>query len=266
MRKLFNSLFGSGADRPTHTLPEGERVYAVGDIHGRADLFRALIDAVDLDDQTRGRARTTIILLGDLVDRGPDSAQVIQLAREWQNRRDVRILAGNHEEMFLLSFDKVEVLRSFLRWGGKETLLSYGYDEDALLQDEYERVQEQMAELVPQADREFVASFEDQIRMGDYLFVHAGVDPFAPLDEQKRNDLLWIREPFLSHKGKLEALIVHGHTISDGPEELGHRIGIDTGAYQSGQLTALMLEGTEKHYLVTAEKGGTITVEGVTEA
>ena len=266
MRKLFSSLFGGGPGRPSHALPQGERVYAVGDIHGRADLFRALIDAIDLDDQTRGPARTTVILLGDLVDRGPDSAEVIRLARQWQNRRDVRILAGNHEEMFLLSFDKVEVLRSFLRWGGKETLVSYGYDEEDLQKDEYEQVQARMAELVPQADRAFMETFEDQIRMGDYLFVHAGIDPFAPLDEQKRGDLLWIREPFLSHKGTLEALVVHGHTISDEPEELGHRIGIDTGAYQSGRLTALMLEGTEKHYLVTAEKGGTITVEGVTEA
>ena len=110
--------------------------------------------------------------------------------------------------------------------------------------------------------------FEEQIRIGDYLFVHAGIDPEAPYDDQKRSDMLWIREPFLSHRGALELTVVHGHTISDEPEVLSHRIGIDTAfAFQSGRLTALRLEGTgtRRNFLVASETDGVITVEGVKE-
>lgn len=265
MRKLFKSLFGSSDGAPLAAIPAGERIYAVGDIHGRADLFEALIDAIDLDDQSRGAAKTTIILLGDLVDRGSDSAGVVRLARDWQARRDVRILAGNHEEMFLRSFDKIDVLRNFLRHGGRETLLSYGYNREDLIQDGFEEVQARIKTLVPEEDRQFLAEFEEQIRVGDYLFVHAGVDPDKPFEEQKRSELLWIREPFLSHNQPLDAVVVHGHTISDEPEELVHRIGIDTGAFYSGRLTALMLDGTDRNYIVAEEAGDTITVKGVQE-
>jgi serine/threonine protein phosphatase 1 len=244
---------------PPAAIPAGQRVYAVGDIHGRLDLFEALIAAIEADDASCGPADTTVILLGDLVDRGPDSAGVVARAREWQGRRKVRILAGNHEEMFLASFDKAETLKHFLRFGGKETVLSYGIDPHAYLKASVEEVQAMMHATVPAEERAYLESFEDMIAIGDYLFVHAGIAPDVPIEEQKQRDLRWIREPFLSHAAPFGAVIVHGHTITDEPQDRGNRIGIDTGAYNSGRLTALVLEGESRRYLVATDDGGAIT-------
>jgi serine/threonine protein phosphatase 1 len=241
---------------PPATIPAGQRVYAVGDIHGRLDLFDALIETIEADDAACGRAETTVILLGDLVDRGPDSARVVARAREWQARRKVRILAGNHEEMFLKSFERTETLRHFLRFGGKETVLSYGIDPAQYVKASVEEVQEMMHATVPVDHRAFLESFEDMIAIGDYLFVHAGIAPEVPLDAQRIGDLRWIREPFLSHAQPHGAVIVHGHTITDEPQDKGNRIGIDTGAYMSGRLTALVLEGETRRYLTATDDGG----------
>lgn len=260
MLKTLRQIFAREAEAaPGAAIPLGERVYAVGDIHGRLDLFEAIIEAIERDDASCTPAKTTVILLGDLVDRGPDSAGVLARARRWQQQRTVRILAGNHEEMFLSSFDDIEVLRHFLRFGGKETVLSYEIDREAYNVAELEDVQAMMRAVVPQADREFMRSFEDMIAIGDYLFVHAGIAPGVPFEEQRRKDLRWIREPFLSHGEPHAAIVVHGHTISDEPVERGNRIGIDTGAYSSGRLTALVLEGQTRRYIEAVDDQGSIT-------
>lgn len=230
-------------------VPPGQRVYAVGDIHGRHDLFEALVGAIDADDEASVPAETTVVLLGDLVDRGPDSAEVVALARKWQQRRRVRILGGNHEEMFLRGFEELEVFRHFLRHGGRETLFSYGIDRTQFLHATMEEAQQLMRDTVPWEDIAFLEGFEDMVKIGDYVFVHAGIDPRVPLDEQSRRDLRWIREPFLSHADPHGAVVVHGHTITDAPEDCGNRIGIDTGAFMSGRLTALVLEGTVRRYI-----------------
>ena len=253
MRNFFKSLFAESPQAPAAAIPEGERVYAVGDIHGRRDLFDALIKAIEHDDAKSGKAETTVILLGDLVDRGPDSAGVLRLARKWQKHRKVRILAGNHEEMFLRSFEEKDVLRHFLRHGGKETILSYGVDKKEFTAASLKEVQQLMRKAVPEKHIAFLQGFENMIEAGDYLFVHAGIDPARTLDKQKAKDLRWIREPFLSHGEAHERVVVHGHTITDAPEDMGNRIGVDTGAYASGCLTALVLEGTERRYLSTYE-------------
>jgi serine/threonine protein phosphatase 1 len=245
--------------QPRATVPAGERVYAVGDIHGRLDLFEALIAAIEADDAANAPADTTVILLGDLVDRGPDSAGVLARALAWQRERKVRILAGNHEEMFLTSFEKADTLRHFLRFGGKETVLSYGIDKHAYRAASVEEVQAMMHAKIPAEHRAFIESFEDMIAIGDYLFVHAGIAPAVPLDEQKTGDLRWIREPFLSHPEPHGVVVVHGHTIADTPQDRGNRIGIDTGAYMSGRLTALALEGSTRRYLEAIDEGGAIT-------
>jgi len=246
-------------------IPSGERVYAVGDIHGRRDLFEALVEAIEADDAESGPAQTTVILLGDLVDRGADSAGVVALAREWQTRRRVRILAGNHEEMFLKGFRDIGTFRHFLRHGGRETVLSYGADPEGFLQATMEEAQEMMIRAVPAADLAFLETFEDMITIGDYLFVHAGIDPDVPLAEQRRHDLRWIREPFLSHLSSHGPVVVHGHTISDAPEDCGNRIGIDTGAFMTGRLTALVLEGTRRRYLEAVEgQDGRISTAALT--
>jgi len=234
-------------------VPPGERVYAIGDIHGRLDLFDALIAAIEADDNARGPAETTVILLGDLVDRGPDSAGVIAAARAWGQRRKVRVIAGNHEEMFLESFERIEVLRHFLRYGGRETLLSYPLDRADYQSLTLEQLQERMREAVPEDDLTFLREAEDAIVVGDYLFVHAGIRPGVPLDAQRVSDLRWIRDSFIDDARDHGHVVVHGHTITEAVEEMPNRIGIDTGAFASGRLTALGLEGTERWYLAARD-------------
>jgi serine/threonine protein phosphatase 1 len=252
MFSRLRQFFGAAEPAPTAAIPAGERVYAVGDVHGCADLFEGLIAAIEADDATRGAADTTVVLLGDLIDRGPDSAGVIRLARDWQQRRRVRILMGNHEEMFLAALRKPSVMRPFLRFGGRETLLSYPIDPAEYTRADIDEVMALAQAAIPAKDLAFVASFEDQVTIGDYHFVHAGVRPGLPLDAQKIGDLRWIREPFLDHTGDFGAVVVHGHTITDKPDFRANRIGVDTGAYSSGRLTALGLEGTTR-WLLTAE-------------
>ncbi len=253
MFQALRQIFARGEAVPAAAIPSGQRVYAVGDIHGRRDLFEALVAAIDADDAAATHAETTVVLLGDLIDRGADSAGVIALARAWQRRRRVRILAGNHEEMFLRSFSSLEMFRHFLRHGGRETVLSYSVDRAAFAQAELEEAQAMMRAAVPVDDIVFIEGFENMIAVGDYLFVHAGIHPAVPIEEQKVHDLRWIREPFLSNAEPYGQVVVHGHTISEMPEDCGNRIGIDTGAFMTGRLTALVLEGTERRYLEAVE-------------
>lgn len=256
LKKIFRQ-----APKPARPhVPDGERYYVIGDIHGRLDLFEAMIEAIEDDDSHSPEAASHVILLGDLVDRGPDSAGVIRKARKWQSRRSVRILAGNHEEMFLDSMDDVDTLRHFLKHGGRETILSYGIKPKQYLKLELEELQREIRKAVPKADREFIRNFEEMIVAGDYLFVHAGIDPLVALDEQKRSDMLWIRDRFLRHEGPLSKVVVHGHTIFDDVLDCGNRIGIDTGAFRSGLLTALVLEGEERRTIQIAQDAGELSI------
>lgn len=260
MIKAFRKLLRPAADRSPARVPTGERVYAIGDIHGRLDLFAVLAEAIEADDAARGPADTTVILLGDLIDRGPDSAAVIEGARAWQSHRRVRILAGNHEEMFLDSLRRLSSFRHFLKFGGYETILSYPVDAAAFRAAEMAEAQEMMRRAVPAEDIAFIRDFEDAIVVGDYLFVHAGLQPGVPLPQQKVHELRWIREPFLSHGGNLGHVVVHGHTITDDVTFRPNRIGIDTGAYMSGKLTALCLEGADRWLIETTERDGQVTI------
>lgn len=264
MLNLLRSIFAhSDAPADAPRVPEGTRYYVIGDIHGRADLFKRLSMAIEWDDAERGSADTTVVLLGDLVDRGPSSAGVIAHAIEWSKQRKMRFLAGNHEEMFLDSFRDTEVLRHFVKHGGRETILSYGFDRKRYNALSMAELRDVMDWLVPREHRAFLESFEDLIIAGDYAFVHAGIDPKRAIDEQSRKDLLWIRERFLSHEGDLSHVIVHGHTIFDEVVDQGNRISIDTGAYRTGRLTALVLEGATRRIIQTVEQGDRITIEKV---
>ncbi len=258
MFKQLRQLFRSRPDAPLPAVPAGTRYYAVGDIHGRLDLFEALIEAIEADDAAAGPAETHIILLGDLVDRGKHSAGVIARARQWQQERSVRILAGNHEEMFLQAFDDVGVLRHFLKHGGRETIMSYGISTKQFNNWTLDELFEQLPNIVSAEEREYIANFEGMIVAGDYLFVHAGIDPKLPLEEQKRSDMLWIRDRFLRHEGPLDKVVVHGHTIFPNVMDRGYRIGIDTGAFRSGVLTALVLEGDQRRILQAIDEDGSI--------
>jgi serine/threonine protein phosphatase 1 len=260
MLSKLRNLFSAESSAQTAAIPAGQRVYAVGDVHGRVDLFEALAEAIDFDDTQRASADTTVILLGDLVDRGPDSAGVLRLAREWSTRRPVRALKGNHEEMFLDSFDSEEVLRQFLRFGGRETVLSYPIDPATYGAASLEETQRLMRDAVPAEDIAFMAAMEDMIELGDYLFVHAGIRPGVPLEDQRVSDLRWIREPFNNSRDDLGKTVVYGHTIYDEADLAPSRIGIDTGAFQSGRLTALGLEGTSRWLIEARSENGSLRV------
>ncbi len=261
MFKTLRKLVRPHPAQPLPAIPRGQRVYAVGDVHGRCDLFDRLVTAIEADDSARSPADTTIVLLGDLVDRGPDSAGVVAAARALAQRRAVRILWGNHEEMFLRSFDDLATLRHFLRFGGRETMLSYPLDAKQWNEATLEEAQALMHAAVPTADLDFIRNFEDWIVIGDYLFVHAGIVPGVPLEQQKRHELRWIREPFLSHPDDHGFVVVHGHTITDAPVIRPNRIGIDTGAFASGRLTALVLEAELRWLLSTTPDDGPVKLE-----
>lgn len=228
-------------------IPAGQRVYAVGDIHGRADLLDQLLARIDADDLARGQADTTIIFLGDLVDRGSDSAGVVERLRSLAaTRSGVRLLMGNHEEVMLHAMNGDEkAIRMFCRIGGRETLLSYGMDPQVYERLDYDGVRTELHARVPESHSAFLAGFEDMIVIGDYAFVHAGIHPGKPLTQQSRRDFRWIRNTFLDHRGALEKHIVHGHTIVPEPDRRPFRTNIDTGAYESGRLTALGLEADD---------------------
>lgn len=236
-------------------IPAGHRVYAVGDVHGCLAELDQLLALIDADDAARPEAETLLIFIGDLVDRGPASAQVIdRVARLATGRSGVRVLAGNHEEILLHALDGDEkALRLFCRIGGRETAISYGIPLIEYERMDYQELAEALNACVPALHRDLFARLEDMIVLGDYVFVHAGVRPHTALDQQHTDDLRWIRSSFLDHGRPLEKMVVHGHTITDQVDRQPHRIGIDTGAYQTGRLTAIGLESTSCWTLQTGE-------------
>ncbi len=239
--------------RDIFAVPEGRRVYAIGDIHGRDDLFAALIDIIRADNSASQPARVSLILLGDLVDRGPQSAAVVARALRLRDEfEDSRLLIGNHEECFLAALTgDVQRLRYFMRIGGDATVQSYWDDDLPLSEATFEEVAERLPAMVPASHVEFLSSGEDLIEIGDYIFVHAGIRPGVTLEKQSLSDLRWIRDEFLADVRDHGVMVIHGHTIRDDVDECPNRIGIDTGAYRSGVLTAIVLEGGSRRYLKT---------------
>jgi serine/threonine protein phosphatase 1 len=234
----------------------GARAYAVGDIHGRLDLLEPLLAKIAEDARTRPARRTYIIFLGDLIDRGPDSAGVVERLRNYRPDFATPIfLAGNHEEVMLRVVEgEPDILSDWLKFGGAECLASYGIDAGALTRMEPNKVVELLRSKIPRAHIEFLEGFADTFQFGDYLFVHAGIRPGIPLAEQDQFDLRWIREPFLSGTDEHGPIVVHGHTIVSEVDERSNRICIDTGAYHSGILTAVGIEDDQRWYLsATAE-------------
>jgi serine/threonine protein phosphatase 1 len=235
----------------------GYRAYAVGDIHGRVDLLEHLLAKIHADLQRRPARKTLLVFVGDLIDRGPSSAQVIERLRCY--RRDgVKpvFLLGNHEEVLLrvLAGD-ASIVESWLKFGGVQCLQSYGVTLARLRGRSAEEIIEIVRAAVPPEHVDFLETFVDSCRFGDYLFVHAGIRPGIAVDQQSQSDLRWIRDPFLYDESDHGFVVVHGHTICDEVDERPNRIGIDTGAYRSGILTALAIQGTERWLLDTS--GGT---------
>lgn len=243
----MNTLTARRGDGPRPQVPAGQRVYAIGDIHGRLDLLLPLLAQVRDDIAARGPADNHVVLLGDLVDRGPYSAETIEFALTYlPGFATFHVLMGNHEEAMLRALDPLEDRSEnlWLKFGGYETLASYGVPVSTL--GEQLPPVETLRHYIPERHRQFLDSLPDAIRFGDYVFVHAGIRPGVPLEEQVSTDMRWIRHEFLQHRGDLGAYIVHGHSISAEPDVQANRIGIDTGAYRTGVLTALGLEGDRR--------------------
>ena len=255
---VFKRMFGGGSPasdgaRRGAGVPAGERVYAIGDVHGRLDLLIDLLDTIDRDDAERAPAATRIVLLGDLVDRGPQSKQVIDhvLARDWRGRA-VTVLQGNHEEVFLLTLaGDLEATRFWLRIGGRETMMSYGTPAELIDRAGPLDLVEDFVPRVPADHVTFLHRLRDMVSIGNYCFVHAGIKPGVPIERQKPEDLHWIRDRFLDYEGDHGATVVHGHSIATDVESLHNRIGIDTGAYASDRLTAVGLEDERRWFLST---------------
>jgi serine/threonine protein phosphatase 1 len=252
LKRLFKAVAAKQA-APDTAVPPGTRVYAIGDVHGRLDCLDVLLAMIDADDAARGAADTQIVFLGDLVDRGPDSAGVVDRAMTLaRSGRAVRGLKGNHEEMFLSAIGGSErAMRGFTQFGGRETLLSYGMSQRDYNEYLFPELIEAAARIVPAAHIAYLDALEDMIEIGDYLFVHAGIKPGVPIAEQTPEALRWIRREFLDHRGDFGRVVVHGHTITSDVDVRSNRIGIDTGAYESGRLTAIGLEGAERWFLQT---------------
>jgi serine/threonine protein phosphatase 1 len=249
---LFRKFFARAEPEPqVYALPAGERVYAIGDIHGRRDCLDRLLLAIDDDEKSRPPADTTVVFLGDLVDRGSDSKGVIERVMQVSKARRCILLMGNHEEILIRAWEGDRQATSLLhRVGGRETLMSYGITEHEYDAGDIDDLTTLVGERVPVAHISFLRGFIDQWQRGDYLFVHAGIRPGLPLEEQNSSDLRWIRREFLEDDRDHGAMIVHGHSITEDVDVQHNRIGIDTGAFASGKLTALGIEGTE-HWVIS---------------
>lgn len=237
----------------------GRRAYAIGDIHGRLDLLDELLEKIHSDMAGRYPLETLLVFVGDLIDRGPSSREVVERLRTYRHEgvRPVFLL-GNHEEVLLRILDgDSSLIANWLRFGGAQCLESYGVDPLLLTGLSGDRIVERVRDAVPDEQAEFLRGFVDTCRFGDYLFVHAGIRPGVALHEQQQGDLRWIRDPFLQDETPHGFVVVHGHTISPEVEERPNRIGIDTGAFATGVLTALGIEGRERWYLDTRVDAGT---------
>lgn len=234
-------------------LPSGQRLYVIGDIHGRLDLLRKLMGQINHD---RTERISQLVFLGDYIDRGLHSRQVLDELLSIAANEQVKpvFLLGNHEQVMrdILRNDDTALMHNWMRFGGVETLLSYGIRPPAHASAEAaaETIQD-MKSRVPASHIHFLGMLSSSYTLGNYFFCHAGIRPDKPLHTQKEADLAWIRHDFLHHKGPHEKVIVHGHTITKEPEMLPHRINIDTGAYATSVLTALALEDDKKWLLQT---------------
>lgn len=232
----------------TPRIPDGQRIYAVGDIHGHLDLLLRLQQAIDEDMAAHPGFACTEVYLGDYVDRGPQSAGVLDALIARQLSHGAICLSGNHEAVMTQALGSPEAFSRWLGMGGREAVASYlgprrAHDDITLWQ--------AWRSAVPRAHVAFLEGLRSHYVCGDYAFVHAGLRPGVPLEEQSAEDMMWIRKPFLECREWLGHLVVHGHTPGREPEFLSNRINIDTAAYATGRLTCLVLEGAERFLIAT---------------
>ncbi|MBB4153985.1 serine/threonine protein phosphatase 1 [Sphingomonas jinjuensis] len=235
-------------------LSSRQRIYAIGDIHGRLDLLETLMASIRSDHAGRGVVPAIVILLGDLIDRGPQSAALVEWAmRAAQASDQFIVLKGNHEAMMIdaLAGD-IATLEFWLDQGGRETLQSWGVEETLLAQGASPGLARTARNVVGKDVLGWFASLPTMVRSDGHLFVHAGIRPGVPIEQQQEEDVLWIRRAFLDSQADHGFVVVHGHTVHEaGPDIRPNRIGLDTGAFMTGRLTAIGIEGAETWFLAT---------------
>jgi len=253
---MFSRLFQRSAPQPalvSPQVPAGSRIYAIGDVHGRADLLERLRTVIVEDAKWRPIARKVVVYLGDYVDRGPDSRGVIDmLVREKLPGFESVFLKGNHEDSLLQFLTDPGITPAWMAYGGEATLYSYGMrPPDSRRVEDVLAAQKTFIQALPPEHLAFLKALKLVHMEGDYAFVHAGFREGVPIEFQDPQDMMWIRDEFLFSDADFGKVAVHGHTITERPDIRPNRIGIDTGAFATGTLTCLVLEGTERRFLAT---------------
>lgn len=255
MRKLFRKITGQNKAPSTFLIPEHTRVYCIGDIHGRDDLLESIHDKIILDS-TGYSGEKILIYLGDYIDRGLHSKEVVDLLLNKPLEGFESIyLRGNHEQV-LQDFLNIDsgIATEWFNFGGLATVLSYGVSVAGIpFGEKLNQLQHDLADKIPASHLSFYSQLLYSYELGDYFFVHAGVKPKVALDRQSELDMMWIRAEFLNSKYRYEKMIIHGHSVTNEPSVLANRIGIDTGAYASGVLTCLVLEGEQRRFFATSD-------------
>jgi serine/threonine protein phosphatase 1 len=231
-------------------LPDGLRIYAVGDVHGMAECLFELLARIDQDRAANPVGESRIVMLGDYTDRGPHSRDVVETLCELSEREDFICLRGNHDQWFDTFLTAPGEAEGFLHWGGIQTLASYGIDAVKEPRGDLELSRE-LARAVPAHHRRFLARLRHSYSAGDYFFCHAGVRPGIPLDYQDPHDLMWIRGEFHAHRGSFGKVVVHGHTPREQVEFHPNRINVDTRAFDTGILSCVVLEGDRQRIIQT---------------
>lgn len=236
--------------------PEGLRLYAIGDVHGRLDLLSALHERIGEEIAQEKPADWRIVHLGDYCDRGPDTRGTLDfLVRRMGEDGRIVSLAGNHDVGFLDFLNNADRDSLFARFGGVQTAQSYGVRLDASTQATIRHGQIELAQALPPSHLDFLGTLKRSVSFGDYFFCHAGIRPGVPLDRQDPDDLVWIRRDFLDYPGLHPKIIVHGHTITQAAELMPNRVNVDTGAYHTGELTAFVVEGATRRLLSVVGSG-----------
>ena len=257
---FFNRFWSRKPVRKASAL-EARRVFAIGDIHGCSDLLTGLLGAIS-QETAADETPPLLVFLGDYVDRGPGSRQVVEQLLELRSQApDARFLCGNHEEAMLHFLNDLEAGMAWTGYGGKATMQSYGVEppRDETDLDAWRATHQALKAAIPESHMRFLWGLENMVELGDYLFVHAGVHPDRPLNAQHTKDLRWIREPFLSDSRRLGKVIVHGHTPSADPFADERRIGVDTWAYRTGVLTAIELDAEDRRFIQARREDAGVT-------
>lgn len=252
LQKLFSAFKKTPPIPPVFSLPENVRVYAVGDIHGKADILKKTLAMIKQDAEQHPNKKIIEVFLGDYIDRGLESKQVVDMLLEPSSHQRI-FLKGNHEETLLRFLEDPQILRDWGNYGGFATLDSYGVPMPKTMSPEKLNILcDVFISNVPEAHMHFFKNLQLMHQIGNYLFVHAGISPELPMDMQKPEHLLWIRTPFLRHKDFFEHYIVHGHSPVTAPDIKHNRANLDISTAEKESLCCLILEGTDRQVFVVS--------------